>query len=382
VITLRTVFCLVFVTALAGAQSVPVSLAPDQWTLSQRNFKFQQAQDLSHNGEVGEYQGRNSLRVSKGLFFARDTEFLDGTIEFDVAPSANAAFAGVAFRVQSDDEYELIFFRPRASRKDQGIQYTPVFGGAPAWQIYNGPGYTGPAAVPLEKWTHVRLVLSGSLAKLYLGDAAEPTLTVSDLRRAPQAGKIGFWGHAGDAYYSNLTYTPAQPASVAEKPHDFAPGTLADWSLSDAFEVSEKDPAKYPDVRQMKWEKVQAEDPGMVLINRYRRSPNVLPPDSSARIRGDMTGAKVVFAKTIIHSDREQLRRLNLAYSDEVVAYLNGRPLFQGINDYSFREPGYYGTLSPDGEAVYLPLKKGDNELVLAVSEFFGGWAFLCRLGP
>jgi hypothetical protein len=124
------------------------------------------------------------------------------------------------------------------------------------------------------------------------------------------------------------------------------------------------------------------EAPGMVLINRYRRSPNILPPDAHDRMRGDMTGAKVVFAKTIIHSDREQLRKLSLAYSDEVVVYLNGKPLFQGINDYSFREPGHYGTLNPDAETIYLPLKKGDNELVLAVSEFFGGWAFLGRLGP
>jgi hypothetical protein len=29
---------------------------------------------------------------------------------------------------------------------------------------------------------------------------------------------------------------------------------------------------------------------------------------------------------------------------------------------------------------VYLPLKKGTNELVLAVSELGGGWGFNCRL--
>jgi hypothetical protein len=27
---------------------------------------------------------------------------------------------------------------------------------------------------------------------------------------------------------------------------------------------------------------------------------------------------------------------------------------------------------------VYLPLHRGANELVLAVSETFGGWGFLC----
>jgi hypothetical protein len=38
--------------------------------------------------------------------------------------------------------------------------------------------------------------------------------------------------------------------------------------------------------------------------------------------------------------------------------------------------------LDVGSEAVYLPLKKGDNELLLAVTEFFGGWGFLCKLEP
>lgn len=377
---LAAVFCLA--PAFAPAQTVSVSLAPEHWVVSQRNFKLNSTQDVSHNGQVAEYQGKTSLRVSKGLFYSRDTDFQDGTIEFDVYPAANAAFAGVAFRVQSDDDYELIFFRPRVSRKDQAVQYAAVFQGAPTWQIYNGPPYTGPTNIPLEKWTHIKLQIAGSVAKLYVGAAAEPALVVPDLKQTPVKGKLGFWGHAGDVYFADLTYTPAEAVPAAPPRRDFAAGTITDWSLSDVFLVTEKNPAQYPDVRGMKWQKVEVEDPGMVMVNRYRRSPNILPPDRDERIRGNMEGAGVVFARTILHADREQLRKLNLAYSDEVVLYLNGKPVFQGINDYSFREPGHYGTLVPDAEAVYLPLKKGDNELVLAVTEFFGGWAFMCRLAP
>ncbi len=36
--------------------------------------------------------------------------------------------------------------------------------------------------------------------------------------------------------------------------------------------------------------------------------------------------------------------------------------------------------MNPGNDAVYLPLKKGSNELVLAVSELGGGWEFICRL--
>jgi hypothetical protein len=35
---------------------------------------------------------------------------------------------------------------------------------------------------------------------------------------------------------------------------------------------------------------------------------------------------------------------------------------------------------NPENDAVYLPLKKGSNELMLAVSELGGGWGFICRV--
>jgi hypothetical protein len=36
--------------------------------------------------------------------------------------------------------------------------------------------------------------------------------------------------------------------------------------------------------------------------------------------------------------------------------------------------------VNPENDAVYLPLKKGNNELMLAVIELGGGWGFICRL--
>jgi hypothetical protein len=39
-----------------------------------------------------------------------------------------------------------------------------------------------------------------------------------------------------------------------------------------------------------------------------------------------------------------------------------------------------FGIVNPENDTVYLPLKKGSNELMLAVSELGGGWGFICRL--
>jgi hypothetical protein len=42
--------------------------------------------------------------------------------------------------------------------------------------------------------------------------------------------------------------------------------------------------------------------------------------------------------------------------------------------------PDFLGIVNLDNDMLYIPLKKGRNELVLAVSEIGGGWGFICRL--
>ncbi len=69
-----------------------------------------------------------------------------------------------------------------------------------------------------------------------------------------------------------------------------------------------------------------------------------------------------------------------MGYSDEVSVFLNGKILFRGRSAQNFRDPGFLGIVNPENDAVYLLLKKGSNELLLAVSELGGGWAFICRL--
>jgi hypothetical protein len=51
-----------------------------------------------------------------------------------------------------------------------------------------------------------------------------------------------------------------------------------------------------------------------------------------------------------------------------------------GSSAQTFRDPGFLGIVNPENDAVYLPLRRGSNELVLAVSELGGEWGFICRL--
>ena len=40
----------------------------------------------------------------------------------------------------------------------------------------------------------------------------------------------------------------------------------------------------------------------------------------------------------------------------------------------------YLGVMTIDNDALFLPLKQGENELIFAVSEAFGGWGVTARL--
>jgi hypothetical protein len=37
------------------------------------------------------------------------------------------------------------------------------------------------------------------------------------------------------------------------------------------------------------------------------------------------------------------------------------------------------GVMDVENDAVYLPLRKGRSELVMAVAEYFGGWGLIAR---
>jgi hypothetical protein len=62
-----------------------------------------------------------------------------------------------------------------------------------------------------------------------------------------------------------------------------------------------------------------------------------------------------------------------------VTVLLNGRPLYSGDDAYQSRDYRFLGSIGWY-DSVYLPLVEGRNELVMAVSEAFGGWGVQAKL--
>jgi hypothetical protein len=163
------------------------------------------------------------------------------------------------------------------------------------------------------------------------------------------------------------------------------PGTLTRWTVSPSYDALQRNlerPLTAAESEAIRWQDVEAEPPGFVVLYRYREAPHprvTFANDFSKRLE-PQPGMKVLYARTRIDADRDQVKKLDLGYSDDVSVFLNGKILFRGRSAQNFRDPGFLGIVNPENDAVYLPLKKGGNELLLAVSELGGGWGFVCRL--
>ncbi|HVF44133.1 MAG TPA: hypothetical protein VM936_14010 [Pyrinomonadaceae bacterium] len=338
--------------------------------------------DLQGRAKAAEFMGRRCLFLDGGAATLKDFELRDGVVDVDVATPASRGFFGVQFRIEGDDA-EWVYLRQHKSGAPDAMQYTPVLNTGLNWQIYNGPGFTGAVDIPKDVWFHLRLEVSGAQAKFYVRDMTKPALVMDDLKSGVRKGQVALAVLTGATYFSNFEVRATPDAPWERHAPPVPPGTLMKWSLSPSFDALARSLERAPSEKDgVRWQDVEAEPPGFVVINRYRESPHprvTFANDFSKRLE-PQPGMKVVYARTSIDSDREQLKKLYLGYSDDVSVFLNGHVLFRGRSAQNFRDPAFLGIVNPENDAVYLPLKKGRNELVLAVSELGGGWGFICRL--
>ena len=342
--------------------------------------------ELQGEAKAAEYQGRKCLALDGGAAIVKDFEMRDGVVDVDVATPASRGFFGIQFRIANDGaSAEWIYLRQHKSGLPDALQYTPVLNTGLNWQIYNGPGFTGAVEIPKDVWFHLRLEVAGAQAKLWVKDMDKPALVMTDLKSGVPKGQVALAVLTGATYFSNFEVRTTPDAPWERRPPPMPPGTITRWKLSPSYDALERNLERPPppsELDAIPWQDVEAEPPGFVVVYRYREAPHprvTFQGDFSKRLE-PQPGMKVVYARTRIDSDREQMKKLSIGYSDDVSVFCNGRILYRGRSAQGFRDPGFLGIVNPENDAVYLPLRKGSNDLVLALSELGGGWGFICRL--
>jgi hypothetical protein len=360
--------------ATATAQTGTVPLVAEAWSATD-SLRFVS------------YLGRPSLYINRGVALVRGASMENGVLDLDLAASDATTFLGVVFRAVTPRFSNVLFLRPGASGTEEAVQYGPAFNGVGvAWQVYHGDIANAVAVVPRNRWIHVRIELDGPVARLYVDTATAPTLVVPRLVTSGGDG-LGVWAGAfgRGAYFSNIHYAAA-PRSVGATPALAPPsGTILGWEISGAIEAADFTPAALPDLGRLTWQPVQAEPEGFLLVNRYREAPVCsVPTDSTGAVlidsvmTGKIAGSRIVYARSTIAAAHDEIRRMQYAYSNGAVIYLNGRPLAFAINPSGLRSK--LGVMAKAGDAVYLPLTRGQNQIIFAVIECTGGWAVSARL--
>ena len=336
---------------LAGQTSIPFD--DEHWELA--------------NARVAEHLGRPSLSGSARL---KDVTFENGIIEVDLAVSGARSYPGIIFRIQSLAEYERFYIRPhRAGLYPDALQYAPVFNGVACWQLYHGNGCTAAAFLPENQWFHLKMEIHSNQARVYLDDSEVPALVIDDLKHGISQGTIGLMGPAdGTAFFSNFSYRKADTLvfDPPAEPHT-PPGTIMEWQVSQAFPATQLAKDSYPGfftIFNAGWQSVTAEPSGLVNLSRLAASGRRNP--------------QRMLARKIFRSDANETVKLSLGYSDDVTVFLNGDPIFAGRSGYQRRDKSFVGAIGYF-DTVYLPCRKGLNELCLLVTDSFGGWGFQCK---
>ncbi len=136
------------------------------------------------------------------------------------------------------------------------------------------------------------------------------------------------------------------------------------WEVSDGFpgdKLNDKMTLSNDDLARIKW-RIDSEQSGLANL---------------ARVQDPKKG-NTVFTRVEINSEKTQVKALKFGFSDSVKVYFNGQLIYSGSDVFSSRDYRFLGTIG-HYDTLYLPLHPGKNELVMAVSEKFGGWGVQAR---
>lgn len=216
----QIVFGVLF-SAAALAQTQTISLSTlDAVTLNKvgaqaATFKGKPALHVTDVAGVAANEDR--LAIVKGV------DFQDGTLEIELsgAPGAGAGaaargFVGLAFRVAPGaSKYECVYLRPTNGRADDqlrrnhSVQYIsfPDF----PWEKLREQTpskYETYADMAPGEWLKLKIEVKGAKARIWVNDAAQPTMLVNDLKLGEARGGVALWiGPGTDAHFSNLKIT-------------------------------------------------------------------------------------------------------------------------------------------------------------------------------
>jgi hypothetical protein len=350
------------------AQRKDKAKKPIQYPMSADSWEFQ-----ADKVEFVNYKNKQAIKVQRGggLVITKDLVFSDGTIEFDAEPTeaSTAPFVTVYFRFQDKQESECFYLRvgrEENHKRNDAAQYAPFVKGVNLWDML--PQYQGPAMINNKDWNHIKLVVSGMQMIVYVNDMTKPCLRIPYLEANSKQGSIAFEGFAA---FANLVVKPNEVEGLS--PAHGIDLTDHDANYFRHWMISQPKPLPlgrelYPDdlpSPETAFDVIEAERNGLINVTR----------------KFGVGERQYIWLKAKINSTADVKRKIDLGFSDEVWVFINQRTAYVDKNLYlqgMRKTPD--GRCSVQNSSFTIPLKAGENELLIGVANDFYGWGIIARL--
>ena len=177
-----------------------------------RNWRHDVADQVS----VEEYRGKTALHLYGGpdnSVYLPEVEFQDGTIEVDFA-TVDRSTPGIGFRGRDNGTWcsKILFNHWPGNDQDHGefVEQAVVTRRSGTVLVLNirGSGQDSlPDGTDGPEWFHVKVVVQGDGAKVYLNGAEEPSIEVGAVFDRNRKGVLGLCGGGGGgSYFANFRY--------------------------------------------------------------------------------------------------------------------------------------------------------------------------------
>lgn len=370
-------FCSISITVLFGQKKKQAAsdikqtsasrilpLTPEAWDFEAGKVSF-----IVHKGVPAIQMNENS-----GTMLFRDLNFTDGIIEFDVEVNQPQPFPSLYFRWKDAAETEHVYLRTGAATRKKAfdaVQYASVIKGVNLWDLQHE--YQSYAPLKINEWNHLKLVISGKQLRVFVNNPDRPALEIPCLEGNTSDGRIGIGtGFPGQSIFANIKVQPGVTENLSPLPgadltaHDTR--YILNWQVSatDSLPYGREVNAFMIPKETSGWETIKAERRGLVNLSRKF---------GGAKYR------QFVWLKATIRSDFNQLQPLKLGFSDEVWVFVNRQPVYVDKNIYfqnMRKSPN--GRISIDNAGFNIPLVKGDNEILIGLTNDFYGWGIIARL--
>ena len=311
--------------------------------------------DETASATFARYEGMptGTMTLNEGVAASKMARFSTGVIDFDMKPLGYDD-AGLVFHREGSADGEFVYVRadPDCPAADDCIQYAPITHTMMGWNIY--PNYQGPAPISPTGWNHVHIEVVGDGMRVYVNYAAQPSLVVPRLWGLRHDGGLAF---KGPAIYANLIVSHSSTGLSIVPAASVAAGTIMAWRASPPSVYNRSGAVLVEDApAEDAWRSIEVEPTGLVDLGRAFGLARFPSPS-------------LAWLKTKVNASVAMRRTLQVGFAEEVWVFLNRQLVYSGDNEYfppkTRLSPD--GRLEPDNASIPLTLRKGRNEIILAV---------------